>query len=365
VRVTAAPEAEPVLALLTELAATAPLTRAYQLLIADIDDSGKVRAHGQQLFAPGDRPGAQARLSLRRLPGDRMATTLAIFADGGTSEPMALYSAPVTAGAAFQLSALLAGPGRVQITEPEATTEPLASWQRVRAALPERVDVTTGPADLVCAVDLTGTEEMVRDRRRLVSDLLTLLAAEYPGPGSLRVAVLTCRDHEYGPDEKENVIATFGPASVSEAATWLAARPAEPPRYPWATPVEDLLDSACLLLEPSRRKGRAARVLTVTGKPPHPGRQDPYAPSDLQRLHPCPRRYDWRFSVAQLTRAAARCVTVSEVVRPDQPAPLIWQQLGPHGLHSLATATPRRLGEDLGLLVPPEQRIPIPLTDWK
>lgn len=366
VRITAAPEGEPILATLAELAATAPLTRAYRLLIAEIDgDSGIVRTHGKHLFAPGDLPGARARLSLRRLPGDRLATILAIFADGGADEPMALYSAPVSVGAAFQLHASLQGPGRIQITQPEATPEPRASWRQVHASLPERIDVTTTPADLVCAIDLTGTEEMVRDRQRLVGELLTQLAAEYPDPGSLRVAVLTCRDHEFGPNEKENVVATFGPSCADEAAAWLAARPAEQPRYPWAAPVEDLLDGACLLLESSRREGRAARVLTVTGKPPHPGRQDPYAPHDLQRLHPCPRRYDWRSSVARLTREAARCVTVSEEVHPDQPAPLIWQQLGPYGLHALATATPRRLGEDLGLLIRSGQRIPIPLTDWK
>jgi hypothetical protein len=365
-RAAAGPDATPVLATLAELATAAPLTRAYQLLVADVDaDSGAVRTRARQLFAPGDLPGAQAWLPLRRLPGDSATTALAIFADGGTSEPMALYSAPLPASAVFQLEVSLLGPGRVQINQPEAVTENGTFWRRVRASLPQRVDVTTAPADLVCAVDLTGPEELVQGRRQLVIGLLKQLIAEYPEPGRLRVGVLTCRDHEYGPNEKDDVISACGLRPAGEAADWLSAQPAEEPRYIGAAPIEDLLARAYEQLEQGRRQGRAARVLTVAGKPPHPARQDAYAPSDMQRVHPCPHRTDWRFSLARLVQAAARCVTVSDAVHVGQAAPAVWGQLGPHGLHALAAATPRRLGEDLGLLIRPDQRIPIPLPDWK
>jgi hypothetical protein len=225
--------------------------------------------------------------------------------------------------------------------------------------------VTTAPADLVCAVDLTGAEETVQGRRAVVIELLRELAVEYPERGRLRVAMLTCRDHEYGPNEKDDVINGWGLSPAGEAADWLAAQAAEEPRYVGAAPVEDLLARACWLVEQSRRHQRAARVLIVAGKPPHPPRKDPYAPSDLLRLHPCPHGADWRSSVAQLITATARCVTVSDAVRVGHAAPPIWAQLGPHGLHALAAAPPRRLGEDLGLLIRPDQRIAIPLPDWK
>jgi hypothetical protein len=123
-RAAAGPDPKPVLATLAELAAAAPLTRAYQLLLADVDgDSGAVRTHASQLFAPGDLPGAQAWLPLRRLPGDHATTALAIFADGSTTEPMALYSAPLPATAAFQLQVSLLGPGHVRIHQPEAVIQ--------------------------------------------------------------------------------------------------------------------------------------------------------------------------------------------------------------------------------------------------
>lgn len=365
-RIAAGPDADPVPAILAELAASGPLTRAYHLLVADIDDdSGIVRTRARHLFAPGDLPGARAWLPLRRLPGDYGTTTLAIFADGNVSEPMALYSATLPATASFQLAVSLGGPGRVQVSQPEAEQKNPASWRRVGASLPP-VDVTTRPADLVCAVDLTGTEEVVQGRRQLVISLLKQLAVEYTEPDRLRAAVLTCRDHEYGPSEKDDVVSGCGLRPAAEAAAWLAAQPAEEPRYLGAAPVEDLLARAYQLLAASRRQKRAARVLTVAGKPPHPARQDPYAPSELQRLHPCPHRADWRFSLDQLTRdVAARCVAVSDAVHAIQAPSPVWRQLGPHGLHALAAVTPRRLGEDLGLLIRPEQHVPLPVPDRK
>jgi hypothetical protein len=366
-RIAAGPDAEPVPAILAELAASGPLTRAYQLLVADIDDdSGAVRTRARQLFAPGDLPGARAWVPLRRLPGDYGTTMLAIFADGNAGEPLALYSAALPVNAPFQLAVSLGGPGRVQVSQPEAEPDNWTSWRRVRASLPERVDVTARPADLVCAVDLTGTEEAVQGRRQLVIGLLKQLAVEYPEPDRLRAAVITCRDHEYGPTEKDDVVSGCGLRPAGEAAAWLAAQPAEEPRYTGAAPVEDMLARAYQLLAASRAQRRAARVLTVAGKPPHPARQDAYAPSDMQRLHPCPHRADWRLSLAQLTReAGARCVTVSDAVHAIQAPSPVWRLLGPHGLHALSAATPRRLGEDLGLLIRPDQRIPLPVPDWK
>ncbi len=371
-RATAGPDSAPLLALLAELAAHAPLTRDYRLLVADIDgESGTVTTRTRLLFPVGDLPGAQSLLRLRRLPGDGPETALAVFADGaiGTGdEPMVLYSATLPAGRSFRLRVALDGPGRVRIIRPAAREKHPRSWRRVRAAMPARVDVTTTPVDLVCTIDMAAeTEEKADLRRRLVGDLIEQLAGEYEEPGEyeeqgcLRVAVLTCRDHHYAPDrEQERVVRGTGFLPAREAAAWLAVQPGQRIRYPDAAPIEDLLEFAARLLSDSRAAGRAARLLTVAGRCPHPQRQERYSPD---RTLPCPFRYSWRDCLRRLTRdARARCVTVTDAVRDADTAPATWRDLGPHGLHALAAATPRLLGEDLGLLVRPAQRVPVPLS---
>ena len=371
-RAIAGPDSGPLLALLAELAACAPLTRDYRLLVADIDgESGTVTTRTRLLFPVGDLPGAQSLLRLRRLPGGGPETALAVFADdavGTGDEPMALYSAKLPAGRSFRLRVALDGPGRVRIIRPAVREKLPRSWRRVRAAMPARVDVTSTPIDLVCAIDMAAeTEEKADLRRRLVGGLIEQLAGEYEEPGEyeeqgcLRVAVLTCRDHHYAPGrERDRVVQATGFLPAHEAAAWLAAQPGQRIRYPDAAPIEDLLEFASRLLADSRPGGRAARLLTVAGRCPHPRRQEQYSPDHTL---PCPFRYSWRECLRRLTRdARARCVTVTDALRDPVTAPATWRDLSPHGLHALTATTPRLLGEDLGLLVRPAQRIPIPLS---
>jgi hypothetical protein len=371
-RATAGPDSRPLLALLAELAAHAPLTRDYRLLVADIDgQSGTVTTRTRLLFPVGDLPGAQSLLRLRRLPGDDPETALAVFADhavGTGDEPMALYSATLPAGRSFRLRVALDGPGHVRIIWPAVRERHPCSWRRVRAAMPARVDVTTTPVDLVCAIDMAAeTEEKADLRRRLVGGMIEQLAGEYEEPGEyeeqdcLRVAVLTCRDHHYAPGrEQDRVVQATGFLRAREAAAWLGAQPVQRIRYPDAAPIEDLLEFAARLLADSWAAGRAARLLTVAGRCPHPRHQERYSPD---RTLPCPFRYSWRDCLRRLTRdARARCVTVTDAVRDPVTAPATWRDLSPHGLHALTATTPRLLGEELGLLVRPAQRIPVPLA---
>jgi hypothetical protein len=366
-RVTARADSEPIFSLLTDLAARWPLTRSYQLLVADIDGrSGAVRTHTRQLFAVGDLPGVQSTVPLRRLPGDDAETALAIFADGG-GEPMALYSAPPSAEVSFQLQATLEGPGRVRITLPQGTERHQRPWPEVRAAMPSRVNATAAPADLVCAVHLAGPDEEVHARQRLAVELLALLADECRDPDHYRVGVVICGDHEFGkPGDPQLMIRGSGFQPPGKAAAWLAAQRPEPPGYRVAAPVEDLLHVAAAMLLDSRAQNRAARLLTIANRPPHPPGDEAHA---AWHPLPCPHQYRWSRAMKQLTGpAAARCVAVYDTRNPD-PNPMVvreqratWRAIGPDGVHALPSASPRLLGEELGLLVSPSQRIPVPLS---
>ena len=346
---------------LARLTTEAPLRDAYQLKVAMVDDaSGQVHARGQQIFAPGDVPGTESLVSLRRPPGDSDSTALALFSVSETGgEPLALYSLPLPPEQVFDLRAVLDGPGRVRILTPPGVTAHPGTWAQVRSEIPDRVDVTVGPSDLVCAVDLAGPVPQVRARMRLVRSLLEQLADEYPEPGRLRAAVLTCTDHLFERGlEGRPVVRGIPLGPVPNALAWFARQPAASVAYPSAAPIEDLLHEASIMLAASREAGRAARLLLLAGRRPHP------FPQGTDTVLHCPLHYKWRDILRQLTGLArARCVAVTDSLSSDTVQAAIWDELGAAGLHVLPEATARLVGQDLALFVSHAQRIPIPLPN--
>lgn len=352
----------PVGALLAGLTIEAPLRQDYQLMVAVVDDaSGKVTLEARQIFAYGDGPGTESRLLLRRPPGGGADTTLAIFgaASAADSEPLALLSVPPPAEPEFSLRTVLDGPGRLRVIEPPGAAVRPGTWAQVRSEIPDRVEVTAGPADLVCAVELAGPTPQVRARLRLVRMLLELLADECGEPGHLRVSMVTCTDHVFirGHENRSVVSGTvLCPAPI--ALAWIAKQSTAPMVNDSAAPIEDLLYEAAIMLADSRAAGRAARLLIVGGRRPHP------FPPGVDRIPPCPHRYKWRQSLKQLTgQAGTRCVAVADAARNDPMHAATWEELGPGGLRWLPEATARQIGEDLGLLARHAQRIPIPLLN--
>ena len=354
---------------LADLAARAPLRYPYQLMTVTVDSqTGAVALRPRQLFAAGAGPGTEASLTLRRMPGDVSDTTLAIFADtsgnsrGATADPLALYSAPRTAGTAVRLRAVLDGPGRVRIVEPAGTVPRPGTWAQVRGKIPGQVSTVVAPVDLVCAIDLAGTRDTVRRRTGLVRDLLQLLGAEYPDQRHLRVGLVTCTEHVFGRRQGNGEltpvtsVSELGPAD--EALAWLRGTTGVDISYRPCTPVEDLLHEALALLGRSRRTGRIPLLLTVVGRRPHPSSQ---LPDD--RL-PCPRKFAWEHLMSQLTRQArVRCMVVTDAQPSSNTERTEWRQLGPAGQHVLSAATAQGMAEDLGLLTAQAQSIPLPLTD--
>jgi hypothetical protein len=353
---------------LADLATGAPLRHPYWLMTAAVDGpTGTVTIRPRQLFPHGARPGDEARLNLRKMPGDAGGICLAIFAGAtdswGTRDTSAvalgMYQVEPAAGAAA-LRAVLDGPGRVRIVEPAGAVPHSATWAQLQGQIPAQVTTTVAPADLVCAVDLAGPRDVVRQRKRLVRDLLQLLAAEYPDLRQLRIGLVTCTDHVFGQrrgQEYERVTRVCGLGPAAAGLSWLGGQPTAEARNGSCAPVEDLLDESFSLLAGSRRTGRAARLLTMTGRPPHPYPQ----PHD-NRL-PCPLRHMWEQAMGQLTRqAGARCAVVTDSL-PGGTDRTVWRRIGPAGQRALPAATAREIAQDLGLLAGPGQHLPLPLAD--
>jgi hypothetical protein len=351
----------PAAVMLASLTTEAPLRVAYQLMVAVVDHvSGKVHAEARPVFSPGDSPGTESSLALRRPPGEGEDTTLAIFSeDGSPDEPLALYSVPLPAQRVFDLRMVLDGPGRVRISEPSGATAHSQTWARVRGEIPDHVPVTLGPTDLVCAVELCGPREAVRERLRLIRSLLATLEDEYPESEWLRIGVLTCTDHNFERGrERASVVQGIRLSPVAETLAWLTRQ--EPARitYEPAAPIEDLLHEASIMLDKSSKAGRAPRLLLVGARRPHP------YPESSDKLMRCPLKYQWRESLRRLTGlAGARCVAVADA-KPASPAQLaIWESLGPSGLRWLPETTGQLVGEDLALIAGHAQQIPIPLSN--
>jgi len=361
-RVTGTANATPVRTLLADLAAKAPLRHAYQLMVAAVTpESGAVAIQPRELFAPGDLPGTQIAVPLRRMPGDSSEMVLAIFADGHTTAgPLALFQVRPPAGP-FSLHAVLAGPGRVEILAPEGATEYPGTWDVVRGEVPARVGTAPGPVDLVCAIDLSGPTEAAQARARLVRALVKRLRTHYGDSSSLRVGVVTCTGHVWERGKRGDQVTEhleLGPPSA--AAAWLKGKPdgAACVGYPDLAPVEDLLHDAFELLRGSRNGHRAAMLVTVAGRPPHPWPQ----PRDTRM--PCPNQYMWADEIGKLTRrAGARCVMVADYSAAGHQDAAGWRKLGPGGLYNLAEMNAQRLAEHLDLIAAQGQRLPLPIPD--
>ena len=358
----------PVRELAAGAAATDPLRRPYYLLTAHVDvRTGDVRPVPRQLFAAGTAPGARVRLPLRRMPGDMADVTLAVFAghdrgDWSRARPLAFYQVPLPGEPDPEILAVLDGPGRVSVTRPPGAVRHPETWPQVLRRIPARVTATVRPpVDLVCAVDLSGTAEAVGQRKTLARDLIQLASREYPGR-RLQVAVVTCTDHVFGPErggEYRRITDSFGLGRAAQALDWLADAEGASIRDRWCAPVEDLLEDAGALLAGSAKAGRQPRLLTLAGRPPHP------FPQGTTGKMVCPLHIDWeRVVVPKLDRMGVRrAVVVDELPPARSKERADWSRIGPAGQHPISTAAAGQLADELGLLIPRAQRVPLPLTD--
>jgi hypothetical protein len=359
--------AAPVRDLVARAAAWDPLRRPYYLLTAHVDArTGDVRPVPRQLFATGTVRGARARLPLRWMPEGMADITLAVFAGNGRDDwsrarPLALYRVPLPEEADPEILAVLDGPGRVSIARPAGADRHPDPWPDVFRQIPARVVVAArSPVDLVCAIDLSGTADAVGRRKALARDLIHLASREYPGR-RLRAAIVTCTDHVFGRERGGEYLPVIDASELDtaeQALEWLAGAKSTDIKYRLCAPVEDLLKAAGALIMGSMRLGRRPGLLVLAGRPPHP------FPEGTTGKNACPRRIDWKKVVPELDEAGVRRAVVVDELPPARSVERAeWSRIGSSGQHSIATATVGRLADDLGLLAPRSQRVPLPLTD--
>jgi hypothetical protein len=346
-----------------------PLLRSYGLVVATIAPAtGAISLGMRPLFQPGDAQGAESVLTLRRAPGDRDATTLAVAVEGETADSdgttidrgalnvLSLHEMPPLDEPVYRVRAVLEAPGRVRFTEPAGITPLGRSWPETAAAIPRRVDVLPGPVDLVCALELAGDKPQVDRRRDLIRDLLEHLDDEFTDPGQLRVGLLGCRDHVFAPGEERRPVVRRQPLGTpADALLALENFRGTDVRYMDAAPLEDLLHEAHRMLAGSSAQGRSARLLLVARRRPHPRILGP----DL--VQPCPFDCDWRRLAQGLAASGVPVVAVADVLSRRAATHGFWADVGQAGLHSLAETSARKVGADLGVTARPGQRIGIPL----
>ncbi|MBO2465716.1 hypothetical protein [Actinomadura violacea] len=302
-------------ALLDRIAAERPIARPYGLAaLRARPGDGAAEVVRLPLFPAGARAGDEAQVRVRRAPGGAgQETALAVVTWDDPPEPVRIVTARMPRGAAGLVRIALDGPGRLRFLEPDTVDDAAPAWPDLLRRVPRRLPSAAFATELVCVLELGGRAETARRRRDLVADLLELLGDELGG--TARVAVVGHLDHPIEPKHKNRDVVSGGPLQApDEAARTLADLPDAPsgPFGARAAPLEDSLDRAAALLH-GPRDGRSRILLTVAGRPPHPGSGH----GDVIRpVEPCPRRLNWRHSVARLEAAGVRLVAVT-----DEPAP--------------------------------------------
>ncbi|WP_433241492.1 hypothetical protein [Actinomadura nitritigenes] len=362
-------------ALLERVVADRPIASPYGLAaLRSRPGDGAAEVVRLPLFPAGARAGDEAEVRVRRAPGGSdQETALAVVTWDDPPEPVRIVSARMPRGAAGLVRVALDGPGRLRFLEPDGVDDTAATWPELLRRVPRRLPAAAFATELVCMVELGGRPETARRRRDLVADLLELLGDELGG--TARVAVVGHLDHPIDPKHKNRDVVSGGPLQrPDDAARTLADLPF-PPSGPFgarAAPLEDSLDRAAALLN-GPRDGRARILLTVAGRPPHPGSGH----GDVLRpVEPCPRRLNWRQSVAHLEAAGVRLIAVTDAPAPKEVPgqavaaqdarrrdPPEWAVLGAAHRTDLDSADAAGLAKVLGVLPDGESPpLPFPLV---
>ncbi|MDL4815220.1 hypothetical protein [Actinomadura opuntiae] len=372
VRIAAGPDAGDgdAAALLGRIVAERPIARPYGLAALRARPAdGSAEVVRLPLFPAGARAGDETAVRVRRVPGvPDQKTALAVVTWDDPPEPIRIVSARMPRGASGMVRVALDGPGRVRFLEPDDVSDDAPSWPELLRRVPARLPATAFTTELVCVLELGGRPETARRRRDLVADLLELLGDELGG--TARVAVVGHLDHPIEPKHKDRDVVFGGPLQPpDDAARTLADLPSPPSERfgPRAAPLEDSLDRAAALLA-GPRDGRARVLLTVAGRPPHPGSGH----GDVLRpVEPCPRRLSWRHAVARMEAAGVRLVAVTDAPAPrDAPGPHAapgrgrgdapeWEVLGAAHRTGLDSVDAAALAKILGVL-PGDDAPPLP-----
>ncbi|MFF5211138.1 hypothetical protein [Streptosporangium sp. NPDC000396] len=343
--------------LLHELVAGAPLRQAYDLIVVrKRADDGRLELVGRRLFGPGAKPGDDAHVTVTCTDAGGML--LAVSAWAGPLQPSELLSvdhAPLSPGR-YLLRAVLERPGVVRFPGIPGLQPDTRSWAEVVATLPSRLQPAPRPAHLVCAIETAGTAKEFEARCHWAGYIIDLLAERRLDLQQLQVSVVGYGTHVFGTrhtDRTQPTLAVWS-ASAAEARAALESLQPTAPTYPNGAQLEDVLAEVSTRLLPQPVNTRTA-LLTIGARPPHPPR------SGLDRVPPCPARYDWLTLLREMEqrhdlRSAVICD--NPPTAPSSP----WHRLGSAALFQVDAVNVEELMIRLGLVTPPAAALSLPFV---
>jgi hypothetical protein len=321
-----------------------PLTQFYELVVLRRSLSGQLRLTGVQLFSPGARRGDRQSFTVRCAPADEGGTVLAVVAIESVDQVrlVSLESVSLTPGL-YNLTAVLHRPGLVRFEGlPTKPREEHRSWLEVIAGVPGRFTLVH-PAHLICAVEVSGSRQLVEDRIQRAAALIGHVAAE--AEDRLKVSVLSYGAHgvrRVYPDEP----ATFLTQAEDDLAALAALnrmreRGGVEDGYPRAAQLECALALVAAQLNGDDGQNGRPVLVTIGSRPAFPPRMDP------SEILPCPAHTDWRRCLRQLgdRHPGIAFGAISE----RAPAEDIWVQLAHDAFARLDVFDVQMFANQLGL----------------
>jgi hypothetical protein len=358
------------------VSAHAPLRYGYDLVLAEVDGrSGLISIEPYPLFPAGAvassvppvpvavavaRPLAANRVALpvvaRRTPAADYRNLAVVAADRPLAAMRALDG---TVEGPVDLTIELASPRDVKMTDARrlvGSSTGLTGWPDLLDGVPTHLPATQERAgramDLVLLIELGGGLDTVRSRVQLARDVIDEVRTV---PGLVQIAVLGYRDHfgrhhvdAIGRKNEEDEALVVGGKLTTPDRAWAMLKSARrwravPVVDDLAAPVEDALQ--CIITDPDWKWHGTARhvLLTIGGRPPHPVKVDPLGSAML----PCPHRWSWRDSLAQLhDRYAVECFAVLDRRAAPGYGVQAWRQLGERGLYDASSVTAEQIVRD-------------------
>ncbi|WP_327049347.1 hypothetical protein OG320_16570 [Microbispora sp. NBC_01189] len=355
----------PITGLVRDVLVGDPLCRSYDLVVMrPAGAGGRLELAGKLLFPVGARAGTRTELAVRCEPGGEHGTALAVVTRQGR-EPrlLSVHSARVAPGP-YVVTAELVRPGRVRFAGLPGLAADRRTWEELLADLPDRLPPRTGPAHLICAVEVCGPDVKVEERLGRARQMIAFLSgAPADAP---RVSLVAYGAHSFDrsvPDRPVEVVAwQAAPEAALKGLDTLEDRGAVTQGYPYhphAAQVEDMLATVAARLNRSMSTSPPGRhvLLTIGDRRPHPMR------ADRSGVLPCPHRHDWRSLLAYLEHLPGMAFGAICDQPEDGPQHRIWRHLGARALAHLDALDLQGLAAGLGLAVPAAAHVPFPLLD--
>jgi hypothetical protein len=346
--------AGPLGTVLRDVIADDPLTCWYELVGLRPTKSGRLLFGTQPLIPPGARRGYRRKFVVRCERSDDHGTVFAVVSaeQGRRLHLLSVESATLAPGV-YRLTAELRRPGLVGwLGLPAKPGLDHRRWSELVAAVPERLD-RAGPAHLICAIEVSGSQGQVEDR---ISRVEQLIRGVDDVDGGLNISLISYGPHSFergGPDSSPAVL-TWATTSQHALSALSALRDRGPMRvgYPRAAQLE------CVLAEVADRltgpEGRVALV-SVGARPAFPPRVDPRT-----EILPCPRRRDWRLALGRLRQQPG---IAFGAIRDPGPNEAIWTELGREAFAPVDAVDIIGFATSLGLQSGTVPRVPFPLIE--